>query len=83
VSGRFWTLEGGTTVKHWIVILSISGLGILACTEDGPMEKAGKQFDDTVERIQHGDEGTLEKAGRKTDEAIEEAEEDFKERQRE
>jgi len=47
------------------------------------MEKAGKKFDDTVERIRYGDEGPLEKAGRKTDEVIEDAEEDLKERQRE
>lgn len=48
------------------------------CSEPGPAEKAGKAFDDAVEKLQHGDEGTLEKAGRKMDEALEEAEEEAK-----
>ena len=48
------------------------------CSEPGPAEKAGKAFDDAVEKIQHGDEGTLEKAGRKMDEALEEAEDKAK-----
>ena len=72
-------------MKRWIGVLAVSclSLGILACSEEGPMEKAGKKFDDTVERIRYGDEGPLEKAGRKADEAIEDAEEDLEERRRE
>ncbi len=55
------------------IILSIS-----ACREEGAAEKAGRQIDEAVEKIQHGDEGTLEKAGRKMDEALDEAEEKLK-----
>lgn len=39
------------------------------------MEKAGREVDETIEKLKHGDEGTLEKAGRKIDEALEEDEE--------
>jgi hypothetical protein len=64
-------------------ILAIPALGAalifgLACSEPGPAEKAGKAFDDTVEKLQHGDEGTLEKTGRKLDEAVEDAEKEDK-----
>jgi hypothetical protein len=51
-------------------------LTLSACErEKGPAEKLGEAIDESVEKIQHGDEGTLEKAGRKTDEAIEDAKE--------
>ena len=48
-----------------------------ACSEPGPAEKAGKAFDDAVEKMKHGDEGTLEKAGRKMAESIEEMQEEW------
>jgi len=54
-------------------ILALVAAGLLACSEPGPTEKAGKKVDELVEKIQHGDEGALEKAGRKVDEAIDDA----------
>ncbi len=55
-----------------VFLSSVMALGVVACQEEGPMEKAGRKVDETVEKLRHGDEGTLEKAGRKMDEAIEE-----------
>ena len=57
-------------------------LPAFACREEGPLEKAGKQMDDAVDRIRYGDEGSMEKAGREMDEAIEESKEDWQERNR-
>jgi len=48
-------------------------LPLLGCREEGPVEKAGRVVDETVEKLQHGDEGAMEKAGRKVDEAVEDA----------
>lgn len=42
------------------------------------MEKAGREVDETIEKLKHGDEGTLEKAGRKIEEALEEDEDERK-----
>jgi hypothetical protein len=57
-------------------LISIVVVGILlalpACSEEGRMEKTGREVDDAIEKLKHGDEGTLEKAGRKIDEAVEE-----------
>ena len=41
------------------------------CQDEGALEKAGRQLDETIDEITHPNEGALEKAGRKTDEAIE------------
>ena len=49
---------------------------VLACREEGKAEKAGRKFDEAIEKLQHGDEGVLEKAGRKLDEGVEELRED-------
>lgn len=45
----------------------------IACKEEGRAERAGRKFDEAIEKLQHGDEGALERAGRKIDEAFEEA----------
>jgi len=50
-----------------------------ACRGEGAAEKAGRTIDETVDKIQHGDEGALEKAGRKMDEALDDAEEKLEE----
>ena len=44
---------------------------VLACREEGKAEKAGRKFDEAIEKLRHGDEGAVEKAGRKLDEALE------------
>ena len=73
------TAEKGDTMRLERMLAALALAGVLffgaGCSEPGPAEKAGKAFDDAVEKIQHGDEGALEKAGRKMDEALEEAEE--------
>ena len=64
-----------TRLTGWVLAagISLAAAGLLACSEAGPTEKAGKKVDEMVEKIQHGDEGALEKAGRKIDEAFEDA----------
>lgn len=47
------------------------------------MEKAGREVDEAIEKLKHGDEGTLEKAGRKIDEALEEDEDEDERRKSE
>ena len=63
---------------RWAVnaVILVMLLTLSACREEGPMEKAGREVDEAVEKLMHGDEGTLEKAGRKIDEALEEKEEE-------
>jgi len=68
-------------MKRFIALLLGIGMacGVSGCRDEGPMEKAGRTIDETVEKLQHGDEGALEKAGRKTDEALEKAEKKLEE----
>jgi F0F1-type ATP synthase membrane subunit b/b' len=49
-----------------------------ACKEEGRAERAGRKFDEAVEKLRHGDEGTLERAGREVDEAFEDARDEAK-----
>lgn len=58
------------------VLVAALALTAFACKEEGRAEKAGRKFDETIEKLQHGDEGALEKAGRKFDERVEELRED-------
>ena len=53
----------------------LSAVLLVGCAEEGGAEKVGRQIDETIEKIKHGDEGPLEKAGRKTDEALAELKE--------
>ena len=43
-----------TIVKRSILSLLAAGLimGLVACEKEGPMEKAGKQIDETVEKTE-------------------------------
>jgi hypothetical protein len=52
---------------------------LLACNDQGPMEKAGEKMDKAVDDITHPGEGALEKAGRKTDEAVDSLQEKLEE----
>jgi hypothetical protein len=62
--------------RFWIAVLAVAaGTAIVACHEEGSVEKAGRKVDEVVDKLQHPNEGTLEKLGRKTDEAIDEAKE--------
>jgi hypothetical protein len=54
------------------VLAAAMAFGVAACREEGAAEKAGRKFDEAVEKLRHGDEGPLEKAGRKFDEKVEE-----------
>lgn len=58
------------------VLVAALVLAAFACKEEGRAEKAGRKFDEAIEKLQHGDEGTLEKAARKLDEQVEELRED-------
>ncbi len=53
-------------------LLGVSAL-FLACSEQGPAERAGEKVDETVESIQESldTEGPAEEAGKKVDEAVE------------
>ncbi len=55
------------------VLVVVLALSAFACKEEGGAEKAGRKFDEAIEKLKHGDEGALEKAGRKLDEKVEEA----------
>jgi hypothetical protein len=57
------------------MVAVLLGTGVVACKEQGPMEKAGEKIDDAVDDVLHPNEGPLEKAGRKTDEAIDDVKE--------
>ena len=58
------------------VLIAALALAAFACKEEGRAEKAGRKFDEAIEKLQHGDEGALEKAGRKIEETVEEVRED-------
>ena len=60
-----------------IVFSSLLAVGALACKEEGGAEKAGRKFDEAIDKLRHGDEGAVEKAGRKMDEALDDAEEEI------
>ena len=51
------------------------GIGVSACKEKGPMEKAGEAVDEAVEDIKDVGKGPMEKAGESADEAIEDTKE--------
>jgi cell division protein ZapA (FtsZ GTPase activity inhibitor) len=55
-----------------LALVAALALAASACEEEGRAEKAGRKFDEAIEKLQHGDEGALEKAGRKLDEGVEE-----------
>ena len=50
-------------------IMAVLTLGLSGCTKEGPLEKAGKKVDQTVEKA--GDQ--IEKAGDKVQEAVQDA----------
>lgn len=54
-------------ITLWIVALLM--LGLSGCSKEGPLEKAGKKVDQTVEKA--GDQ--VEKAGDKVKEAVQDA----------
>lgn len=51
-------------------------LPLAACKDEGRAERAGRKFDEAVEKLRRGDEGALERAGRQLDEAVEDAREE-------
>jgi len=60
-------------------LIATLALGAAGCREEGPAEKAGRKFDEAVEKLRHGDEGAIEKAGRKLDEAAEDVGDEIEE----
>ena len=60
-----------------ILLATLLGSPLLACEEQGPMERAGEKVDEAVDEITNPGEGPLEEAGRKADEAVEDAREEL------
>jgi len=60
-----------------IVLCTFIAATTLGCRKEGAAEKAGREVDEAVDKIQHGDEGALEKAGRKLDEAADDAKDEL------
>jgi hypothetical protein len=58
------------------VLVAALAFAAFACEEEGRAEKAGRKFDEAIDKLQHGDEGALEKAARKLDERVEELRDD-------
>ncbi len=54
------------------VLIGGLSLGWLACQDEGPAERAGKQIDEAMKEATEGAEGTLEQLGREMDEAAKE-----------
>jgi len=57
-----------------ILILAAAAAGVFYFTvyeKEGAMEGFGRQMDETLDRVQHGDESTMEKASRKLKESAE------------
>lgn len=50
--------------------VALSGLSLLGCHREGPVEEVGRKVDDAVDKLKHPDEGPLEKSGRKLDDAV-------------
>lgn len=62
--------------RMWIAMgAALVLLGATGCREEGPAEKAGRNIDETVEKMTEGSEGALERLGREVDEAVEETKE--------
>jgi hypothetical protein len=59
------------------VALSVAFGGALACSDKGPLEKAGEKVDETVDDITHPGEGPVEKAARKVGEKVDDVKEDI------
>jgi len=58
-----------------ILILAAVAAGVfyfIVHEKEGTMEGFGRQMDETLDRMQHGDESTMEKASRKLRESAEE-----------
>ncbi len=58
-----------------LALAALFALAAGGCREEGRAERAGRELDEAVEKLRHGDEGALERAGRKIDEAVEDVEE--------
>lgn len=62
-------------MKKWfpgvitVLIVAVLMFGLLGCTKEGPVEKAGKKVDETVQKA--GEQ--IEKAGEKVQEAVQDA----------
>ena len=58
---------------RYVIFLLIGALAIwaTACSEEGPAEKAGRQFDDAVDKLRDAGDGPVEQVGESIDEAIE------------
>jgi hypothetical protein len=67
------TVQKGTNIMKWLLIIPMAFL-LLACEKQGPMERAGEEFDEAVEDIKAGGETTANKI----DDAIDEVRKDVK-----
>ncbi len=60
--------------RYLILAVLVTGFVLGGCEKEGPMEKAGKEFDNAMQDVGDAfepDRGAAEKAGEKIDEAVE------------
>ena len=74
-------MKRGKTLLTSLAIILLT-LGLSACEQEGPAERAGEQVDEAAERAKEtvDPKGPAERAGEKADEAMERAEEATEER---
>jgi hypothetical protein len=63
--------------KHVMLTAAIALLSLTACTEKGPVQKAGERVDEIVDNVEKGDpplkkKGPMEKMGDSIDDAMHE-----------
>jgi len=65
----------------FVIILIVAAAATFYLTvyeKEGPLEEFGRKVDDSIEKMQYGEESTMEKAGRKLKETTDELQEDMK-----
>ena len=63
-------------MRRFILLLALAALAlVVACREEGAIEKAGKKIDETIDDLAHPNEGPVEELGRKADEALDDVKE--------
>lgn len=61
-----------------LVMVAAAAFYLTVYEKEGPLEEFGRQVDESIERMQYGDESTMEKAGRKLRETADEMQEDLR-----
>jgi hypothetical protein len=69
-------------MKKLLIILALAGVAAAVFyfaiyEKPGPLEKLGREVDETLDKVRYGDESTMEKAGRKIGEAADDVKQEF------